>query len=300
MEENYFKLRKAWVFRKNKFDLGPPFNIEPIHISGYFVMRIFHLSERDYLPFYKYHRQYYFENNSNGTDKEFLTKVLEFIDKDIKSRETLHYYNTLSKTRIYKLLKFREILKKVDQWELTLTDKERSQKSISYVKEIMNWQSVNDTKSVLSKLLFDEVGSDRFFIEYKRIIEENNELKNLLIKEQKAVEKLQTELKEIAPEKKIEIKNGSQNLLIDLFLQIRDLRNPQTDRNFLSATPELWARLISNYFALSSTKNDTCGQVPISYATARDYFRDKLGKEMLKSKNRGKYFNIKETDRAYT
>src|SRR5690606_31105049 len=157
------------------------------------------------------------------TDKEFLTKVLEFIDKDIKSRETLHYYNTLSKTRIYKLLKFREILKKVDQWELTLTDKERSQKSISYVKEIMNWQSVNDTKSVLSKLLFDEVGSDQFFIEYKRIIEENNQLKDLLIKEQKAVEKLQTELKEIAPEKKIEIKNGSQNLLIDLFLQIRDL-----------------------------------------------------------------------------
>lgn len=300
MDKRYFKLRKTWRRRKNRFDLGPLVNINPIHISGYFVMRIFNINEQEYLPFYRYHLKYYLAGNPDGTEEMFLTKVLEIVDKDRKSRETLYYYNTQSKTRIHKLTRFREALKELDIWGLTVTSEERLRQSVSYVQEIMNWQSVNDTKSVLSKLLFDEVGSDKFFIEYKRIIEEKNRLEVLLEKEQSTVRDLQSQLNNVAPNNKIAIQNGDQKLLIDLFQQVRELSDPETGRNFLSAKPELWARLIHNYFELSQSENKGDSRKPLSYDTILDYFKDNLGKEMLKSKNRRKYFNIKESGRIYT
>ncbi|MGV6947155.1 hypothetical protein [Sphingobacterium kyonggiense] len=274
--------------------------MNPIHISGYFVMRIFNITEQEYLPFYLYHLNYYLAFNPDGKEETFLAIVLEIVDKDRKSRETLYYYNTRSKTRIHKLSRFREVLKEVDKWGMTLTNEERLRQSVSYVQQIMNWQSANDTKSVLSKLLFDEVGSDKFFIEYKNIIEEKNRLEILLEKEQSTVKDLQDQLKNVAPEYRISILNGDQKLLIDLFMQLRDLKVPTTDNNFLSAKPELWAKLIHNYFTLSHTNSKEDNRQLLSYDTILDYFRDNLGKEMLKSKNRRKYFNIKESNRIYT
>ncbi|MGJ1407058.1 MULTISPECIES: hypothetical protein [Sphingobacterium] len=300
MDGKYFKLRKTWRKRKNRFDIGPLFNMNPIHISGYFVMRIFNITEQEYIPFYQHHKKYYLACNPDGNEETFLAKVLEIVDKDRKSRETLYYYNTRSKTRIHKLTRFREALKEVDRWGLTVTNEERLRQSVSYVQEIMNWQNTNDTKSVLSKFLFDERGSDQFFIEYQRIIERKNELEVLLEKEQSTVKDLQNQLKNVAPEYRIAILNGDQKLLIDLFMQLRDLKVPRTDNNFLSAKPELWARLIHNYFTLSHTNSKEDNRQLLSYDTILDYFKDNLGKEMLKSKNRSKYFNIKESDRIYT
>ncbi|SJN49852.1 hypothetical protein [Sphingobacterium sp. JB170] len=299
MDDKYFKLRKTWRPRKNRFDLGPSFNLNLIHISGYFVMRIFGLPEQEYLPFYRYHLKYFLANHVDGSERLFLTKVLEIVGKDVNSRETVDYYNTTSKTRIYKLSRFRNVLKEVDKWDLSLTNDERMRQSISYVQEIMNWQNVNDTKTVLKKLLFDEVGSDEFFIEHKRIIEQKNRLESLLETERLAVKDLQDRLKNIAPDNRITILNGDQKLLIDLFMQLRGLRAPGTDRDFLSAKPELWARLIHNYFTLSQGDGqENCRQL-LSYDTILEYFKDNLGKEMLKSKNRRRYFNIKESDRIY-
>mgnify|MGYP003538950761 CR=1 FL=1 len=97
MNNNYFKLRTKHRFRKNKFDLGPFFLLNPIHTSGYFVMRVFKLNEDEYLNFYNDHLKYYLKNNEEGSEKDFLAKVLEIIDKDIVARETLHYYSTLAK-----------------------------------------------------------------------------------------------------------------------------------------------------------------------------------------------------------
>lgn len=111
MEESFFKIRKPRTFRKNKYDLGPFFGFNPLHITGYFVMRIFKLAPNDYLPFYEYHFAYYLNNNPNASEETFLNKVLDIIDKDIKAHETLHYYDTLSKSRIKKLSQFRVCLK---------------------------------------------------------------------------------------------------------------------------------------------------------------------------------------------
>jgi hypothetical protein len=299
MDIQYFKLRKRWRIRKHRFHIGPLFNMNPIHISGYFVMRIFNIPQQEYLPFYLFHLKHYLANYPDGKKETFLATVLEIIDKDRKSRETLYYYNTRSKTRIYKLSKFREALKAIDQWGLTLTNEERLRQSVSYVQEIMNWQNANDTKSVLSKLLFDEVGSEKFFIEYKRIIEEKNSLEKLLEKKEATVKDLQTQLNNVAPNHKIAIQNGDQKLLIDLFQQLRKLNDPETSRNFLSAKPELWAKLIHNYFEITPSKNQDNSKKPLSYETILDYFKDNLGKEMNKAKNRGKYFNIKEYNNTY-
>jgi hypothetical protein len=300
MEERYFKFRKAWRPKKHKFDLGGFLKIEPLHVSGYLVVTIFNLKEKEHLPFYHYHLHHYFKNNPQGAEHTFLAKIIEYIDKDIRSRETLHYYKTITKTRIHKLIKFREALKHVDKWEVTLTNEDRIKKSVSYVQEIMDWQNVNDTRTVLSKLLFDEVGSDKFFIEYKNIIEEKNSLEILLEKRESIVKDLQTQLNNVAPNHKIAIQNGDQKLLIDLFQQLRKLNDPETGRDFLSAKPELWAKLIHNYFELTPSKNQDNSQKPLSYDTILDYFKDNLGKEMNKAKNRGKYFNIKEYNNTYT
>lgn len=300
MNESYFKLRKIWSPLLNKFDLGGFFHTNPIHVSGYFVMRIFSLKEKDYLLFYNYHLNYYLENNPTGNEQSFFTKVLEFVDKDIRSREILHYYNSISKARTYKLSRFREVLKKIDKWELTLTNEDHIRQSLSYVQEIMNWQNFNDTKTVLSKLLFDEVGSDKFFIEYKNIIDERDCLKAELNNKILELNEYRKKHKAIAPMTKIQIVNGNHKPLLDLLLQIRDLENPITKRTYLSGSPDTWASLISNYFEYSETNIPPNKQErSINWNSIRDYFLDKSGAELLKSQNRKKYFHIKESYRFY-
>ncbi|NGM74729.1 hypothetical protein [Sphingobacterium sp. SGL-16] len=299
MNNNYFKLRKAWRPLNNKFDLGGFLKINPVHASGYFVMRIFSLKEKQYLPFYDYHLKYYLENNATGNEQTFLARVIEYIDKDIRSREILHYYKTITKTRIYKLSKFREALKQVDKWEITLTNEERMKKSISYVQEIMDWQNVNDTRKVLSKLLFDEVGSDKFFIEYKNIIEERDKLKSELENKTKEFNDLQKSFKAIAPNTKIQIINGNHIPLIDLFLQIKDLENPETNRPYLSGSPDTWSSLISNYFQYHENNLKSNNNRELNWNSIRDYFLDKSGTKLRNKDNRNKYFHIKESKRIY-
>ncbi|UXD70028.1 hypothetical protein MUK51_01805 [Sphingobacterium faecium] len=299
MDEKYFKLRKAWRPLSNKFDLGGFLKIHPIHASGYFVMRIFSLKEKQYLSFYKYHLQYYLENNKTGNEQIFLAKVIEYIDKDIRSREIIHYYKTIAKTRIYKLYKFREALKQVDKWEITLTNEERIKKSVSYVQEIMDWQNVNDTRTVLSKLLFDEVDSDKFFIEYKNIIEERNQLLNELSEKKIEIQELQKSYKAIAPNSKIQIVSGDHKPLLDLFLQIKDLDNPLTQRGYLQGNPDTWASLLSNYFEYGDKNIPKDNNRAINWNSVRDYFIGKSGKTLLKPSNRNKYFHIKESKRTY-
>ncbi|NQD72034.1 hypothetical protein HP439_15010 [Sphingobacterium shayense] len=63
--------------------------MNPIHISGYFVMRIFSLKEQEYLRFYLHRLQYYLANHLDGSEQTFLAKVLEITAKDMKSREML-------------------------------------------------------------------------------------------------------------------------------------------------------------------------------------------------------------------
>lgn len=299
MDEKYFKLRKAWRPLYNKFDLGGFLKINAIHASGYFVMRIFSLKEQQYLSFYNYHLKYYLENNKTGNEQTFLAKVIEYIDKDIRSREILHYYKTIAKTRIYKLYKFRKVLKQVDKWEITLTDEERIKKSVSYVQEIMNWQNVNDTRTVLSKLLFDEVGSDKFFTEYKNIIEERDKLKIELEVKEKEINELQTSLKKIAPSTKIQISNGNHIPIIDLFLQIKDLENPETGRVYLSGSPDTWSALISNYFEYHENNIPKSNNRNLNWSSIRDYFLNKTGSKLKQKNNRYKYFHIKESKRQY-
>ncbi len=300
MEENFFKLRRTWKLRENKFDLGGFFKNDPFHIPGYLVMCIFSLKENEYLPFYNYHLQYYFENNPFGNEQTFLTKVIWYVDKDIRSRETLHYYKRITKTRIYKLTKFRQALKQVDRWELTLTNEDRIKKSVSYVQEMMDWQNINDTKTVLSKLLFDEVGSDRFFIEYKNIIEERDRLKAELDDKISEMNELKKKHKSVAPMTKIQIVSGDHKPLLDLLLQIKDLENPSTKRNYLQGSPDTWASLLSNYFEYGENNipKDKIDR-NINWNSIRDYFLARSGTELIKSRNREKYFHIKESKRHY-
>lgn len=299
MEENFFKLRKAWKLRKNKFDLGGFLKVERFHTPGYLVMCIFSLKENEYLPFYRYHLQYYFENNPLGNEQTFLTKVIEYVDQDIKSRETLHYYKTITKTRIYRLSKFREALKQVDKWEVTLTNEDRIKKSVSYVQEIMNWQNINDTKTVLSKLLFDEVGSDKFFIEYKNIIEQRDRLQSELADKISELNEQKKKHKAVAPMTKIQIVSGDHKPLLDLLLQMKDLENPSTKRNYLQGSPDTWASLLSNYFEYGDNNIPKDNNREINWNSVRDYFLGKSGISMLKSHNREKYFHIKESNRDY-
>ena len=297
MDIQYFKLRKRWRTRKHKFHIGPLFNMNPIHISGYFVMRIFNITQREYLPFYLFHLKHYLANYPDGKEEAFLATVLEIIDKDRKSRETLYYYNTRSKTRIYKLSKFREALKAIDQWGLTLTDEERLRQSVSYVQEIMNWQNTNDTKSVLSKLLFDEVGSEKFFIEYKRIIEERDHLETELADKTAELNKQKKKYKAVAPTTKIQIVSGDHKPLLDLFLQMKDLENPSTQRGYLHGSPDTWASLLANYFEYGENNIPSDNNREINWNSVRDYFLEKSGSSMLKPHNRDKYFHIRESNR---
>lgn len=300
MEENFFKLRKNWSLRKNKFDLGGFLKNDRYHIPGYLVMCIFSLKENEYLPFYRYHLRYYFENNPLGNEQTFLTKVIQYVDKDIRSRETTHYYQRLTKTRIYKLTKFREALKQLDKWEVTLTNEDRIKKSVSYVQEIMDWQNINDTRNVLSKLLFDEVGSDRFFIEYKNIIEDRDRLKDELEAKVSELNEQKKKLRAISPRSKIQIVSGDHKPLLDLFLQLKDLKNPTTGRAYLFAPPDVWASLLANYFEYGEKNIPTDKKERnINWNSVRDYFLGISGAEMLKPHNRKKYFHIKESTRDY-
>lgn len=300
MDKKYFKLRNAWKPINHKFDLGGFLKINPVHASGYFVMRIFKLKETEYLPFYKYHLKYYLENNTDGSEQAFLTKIIEYIDKDIRSREILHYYKTISKTRVYKLSKFREAIKQVDKWEVTLTNEDRIKKSVSYVQDIMDWQNVNDTRTVLSKLLFDEVGSDKFFIEYKNIIEERDQLLTNLAEKKLEIQELKKAFKAFVPKTKIQIMDGDYPPLVDLLVQLSTLKNPSTGSPYLSASQDTWASLISNYFEYcknnKEVKND---ETNLKWATVRDYFLENNRVNLMKSKNRHKFFHIKESDRVY-
>lgn len=297
MEENFFKLRKAWKLRKNKFDLGGFFEVERFHIPGYLVMCIFSLKENQYLSFYHYHLKYYLENNSLGNEETFLARVIEYVDKDIKSREILHYYKKITKTRIYRLTKFREALKQIDKWEITLTNEDRIKKSVSYVQEIMNWQNTNDTKSVLSKLLFDEVGSEKFFIEYKRIIEERDRLETELANKTAELNKQKKKYKAVAPTTKIQIVSGDHKPLLDLFLQIKNQENPSTERGYLHGSPDTWASLLANYFEYGDNNIPSDNNQEINWSSVRDYFLEKSGSSMLKPHNRDKYFHIRESNR---
>lgn len=187
----------------------------------------------------------------------------------------------------------------MDKWDLTLTNEDRLRKSISYIKEIMNWQNINDTKSILSKLLFDEVGSDKFFLEYQKTINERDRLLIELQNKQNEYVQLKKNYKEIAPKTKIQIMSGDHKPLLDLFIQLKEIKNPTTKKNYLSGSPDSWASLLCNYFEYWENNPSKGEEKSINWNSAREYFLGKSGYEFIKPKNRHKFFHINESERNY-
>src|SRR5690606_2219897 len=165
----------------------------------------------------------------------------------------------------------------------TLTNENRIKRSVSYVQAMMDWQNITDTKTALCKLLLDKVGSDRFFIEYKNIIEERDRLKAELADKISEMNKLKNKHKSVAPMTKIQIVSGYHKPLLDLLLQIKDLENPSTKRNYLQGSPDTWASLLSNYFEYGEN-NIPNGKIDrnINWNSIRDYFLGKSGTELIK------------------
>jgi hypothetical protein len=237
MEGYFFKPRKNFDYRPNKYDLGTFFWSKKSHLDRLFLKKIVNLADNEYLGLYEYHKNFYLENHPEGREKIFFTKLDEFIkmaiDKEKKSilDEFSSTEKTKSEFRIKKYEAFIKIMKVKDIWNFT------SDPSEGVKKMLKNIKAKQDVEQLLTN-------------ENKRLEEELAEIKN---KYENLIEKYRSLA--VPHTKRIVIKRGYFGTFINLLLELKEVEEPEQSEDnqfpkkiFETKAINTWVKLITNNF----------------------------------------------------
>lgn len=246
MEGYFFKPRKNFDYRPNKYDLGTFFWSRKSHFDRLFLKKIVNLADKEFLGLYEYHKNFYLENHPKGQEKIFFTKLYEFIelaiDKEKKSifDEFSSSGKTKSEFRIEKYESFIKMMKAKDIWDFSSDPSEGLRKIHKDLK------SKRDNLELLTN--------------------ENKKLEEELAKIKNEYENLKEKYRSVAvpPTKRIVIKSGYFGTFINLLIELKEIKEPKMPENnqlhkkiFETKAINTWVKLISNNFTEEGKEIET-------------------------------------------
>ncbi|WP_188933317.1 hypothetical protein [Dyadobacter endophyticus] len=117
MSNSYFKVRDPWNFKPHKFEIGTPFIRSSFH-DNHFLLKLYHLQERDFSDFYNFHLGHHTKKFSDS-EQSFHRYVSEIVSTRIALLKLLDPFSRKalrSKEQIEQLKAFQTFLHSIDQW----------------------------------------------------------------------------------------------------------------------------------------------------------------------------------------
>ncbi|MGJ8685679.1 MAG: hypothetical protein ACSHWW_13695 [Nonlabens sp.] len=239
MEGYFFKKRKSFDFKPNKFDLGRLFRQSPTHLDGFFLNKIRTINIDEYPKLYNYHLNYYIKTCQNAEEKIYFSKLYKLVTK-YRTKEFKNNSSDMSikkKARSEKIINdyddFLKMMKSKDKWGVTFSEKD-------------------DIKNI-RKIIED--GHDKM-VSMKREIQSLNEE---LAKSRSDYKDLEKTYRTVAvpPKKKIDIKSENFGTFINLITKLKEAAKPkQSDDNaelsekiFVTHSNSTWIKVITNNFS---------------------------------------------------
>lgn len=224
MSLEFFRPRDRFDFSKDVLDIGKPFLWNRDSFLKHFFLRVFAIAPDRWEEFYHYHLNYYLETQPEGNEETFFKKLWNLIETRLKTLVEKDIYESKNHVR--------------DQAEI-----EHLKSFTEFLISIDKWNSYETEKAINVRLQI-----------------ENHRLKTKEIEQDKEIKRLKS--RETAD--KINIHQDSYLILVDLFLQLQELKLDDGKELVFARTQAVWMKMIINYF--------TEDHKEINYETLKRYF----------------------------
>lgn len=208
MSLEYFRPRDRFDFSKNTLDIGNYLQWSRKNFLKHFFLRIFAVDASRWGDFYQRHFKYYSQRNPEGSEECFFKKLWSLIETRLKTLVEKDIYESKNHIR--------------DQEEI-----EHLKSFSEFLISIDHWNS-HETEEAIKK----------------RLLAENLDLQNKLIERDKEIKLFKS--KETAD--RINIHKDSYLILVDLFLQLQELKLDDGKELVFARTQAVWMKMINNYF----------------------------------------------------
>lgn len=223
--KEYFKPRARFKRKEHPFDIGMVFTWWKSHYDRHFLKNLYERSENEFDSFYNYHLRYFLSVNEGAEEAVFFKHVWDICSDELAV--LIKDDGRHSKSR-----HARNNMQKI-----------QIRAYIAYLRSIDRWNT-DKTK--------DEI-----------IAEKETEIQHL----KKQLAETRQELKDarrLETEDYINIAAGYRGTLLDLCLQLQELKLPDGRELLLSQTQSVWMKMICKYFREDNQE--------INFETIRRYF----------------------------
>lgn len=241
MKGKYFKPRKIFSFKPNKYDLGTLTSIKSRR-DAFFLNKLMKLEEEnEFLELYDRHSNHYQEISDKPIEakKEFFEALMELLENELEKEKNLdgkkasNWRKRDNNNRLERFPEFIKLLAKHrDEWGIYENDKETLRRIEGELRKALNKTS---------------------FLQ-----DENKALKDELKRKNKELRDVKGQLSQfrIFNNKKISVRRGDFATLINLFLKLKNLQDPKWKKDrrskgefFQTKSSNTWVKLIANNFS---------------------------------------------------
>jgi hypothetical protein len=208
MSLDYFRPRDTFDFSKNTLDIGNYLHWNKRSFLKHFFLRIFAIDASRWAEFYNHHLKYYLSKNTDGKEVYFFKKFWSLIETRLKTLVEKDIYESKNHER--------------DQLEI-----EHLRSLTDFLISVDKWNSHETEKAINIRLQM-----------------ENHRLTNKLMERDEEVKMYKS--KETTD--KINLHSDSYLVLVDLLLQLQDLKLDDGKELLFSRTQAVWMKMINNYF----------------------------------------------------
>lgn len=224
MSLEFFKPRGRFDISKSTLDIGNPFFWDRKHILKHFFLRVFVIPTNKWDVFYNNHLTYYLKKYPEAKEETFFNFLWSLVATRLKTLGDKDIYE--SKTHV------------------------RDQKEIAQLKSFTAFLISID------KWNFHETDKEIILRQQAQLNTQQNKITKLS-------EELRA-FKLLEPTDQINIHKGNLLTLVDLFLQLKELKLDDKKELVFSITQAVWMKMICKYF----TENNE----PIKFERLKRYF----------------------------
>lgn len=247
MSLEYFRPRAPFDFSKDTLDIGNYLQWSRKNFLKHFFLRIFAIDASRWGEFHSRHLTYYLAKNADGKEEYFFKKLWSLIATRLKTLVEKDIYESKNHIR--------------DQEEI-----EHLKSFTEFLISIDKWNS-HETEQAIKV----------------RLLKENQELQNKLIERDKELKLFKS--KETTD--KINIHKDSYLIVVDLLLQLQELKLDDGKELVFARTQAVWMKMIHNHF--------TEDHKEINIETLKRYFP-----AMKNKPTKGKHSPVQADKRLFT
>lgn len=121
MASPYFKSRKAFDFKADRYALGNILGIRSGYEDNHFLLKVYSLEESWYEDYYSYHLKHYQSKSTGNKERDFFAHIWHIISDRItyfQSRDPFSPKHPLYLSNIEKLKSFQSFLSPKDKWNV--------------------------------------------------------------------------------------------------------------------------------------------------------------------------------------